>query len=434
MRFARYRISVSTCICLLMLAFAPLLPAQEGGDQQKQWQELNARVGQLYKEGKYSQAEPVSKEALQLAEAVFGSEHSFVADALSNLALLYYAQGKYAEVEPLHRRSLGLGLAIAAEAQVVVRRGPPPRATATTLLKLSPNAAGELIATTPFSLRLSTSASRRAEFAIKLQPGGLHIVCTWQPSTPLQISLTVAAGHGLPGRVGLASQIGQSPITIEVQVTPEQVARGPVYVEVYRSPFQQSGTGMVRGTIVASLMAGVAKELGVQVSTEQNPQEKRWQGLTAPADELFKQGKYSDAESVAKEALQLAEVAFGPEHPAVAQSLSNLALLYQAQGKYAEAEPLYRRSLAIREKVLGPEHPDVAQSLNNLAELYRAQGKYAEAEPLLLARCSTCCCGRRALLPRVLPHCALALQPALMRRPWPCSNSSAPRSPNCPNC
>ena len=54
------------------------------------------------------------------------------------------------------------------------------------------------------------------------------------------------------------------------------------------------------------------------------------------------------------------EKALGPEHPDVANSLNNLAALYQAQGRYAEAEPLYKRALAISEKALGPEHPDVA--------------------------------------------------------------------------
>ncbi|CAN0593107.1 unnamed protein product, partial [Laminaria digitata] len=39
------------------------------------------------------------------------------------------------------------------------------------------------------------------------------------------------------------------------------------------------------------------------------------------------------------------------------------------QGNYAEAGPLYERSLAVREKALGPEHPSVAESLNNLALL-----------------------------------------------------------------
>ena len=36
-----------------------------------------------------------------------------------------------------------------------------------------------------------------------------------------------------------------------------------------------------------------------------------------------------------------------------------------------------------REKALGPDHPDVARSLNNLAVLYYEQGRYADAEPLL---------------------------------------------------
>ena len=44
--------------------------------------------------------------------------------------------------------------------------------------------------------------------------------------------------------------------------------------------------------------------------------------------------------------------------------------------------PLYERALAISEKALGPEHPDVATSLNNLALLYSNQGQYAKAEPL----------------------------------------------------
>lgn len=45
-----------------------------------------------------------------------------------------------------------------------------------------------------------------------------------------------------------------------------------------------------------------------------------------------------------------------------------------------EAEPLYLRALAIRKQELGPEHPDMASSLNNLALLYQMQGRYAEAE------------------------------------------------------
>ena len=46
---------------------------------------------------------------------------------------------------------------------------------------------------------------------------------------------------------------------------------------------------------------------------------------------------------------------------------------FALQGKYDEAGQLYDRSLAIREKALGPDHPDVAQSLNNRALLLEDQ-------------------------------------------------------------
>ena len=91
--------------------------------------------------------------------------------------------------------------------------------------------------------------------------------------------------------------------------------------------------------------------------------------------------RYTDAEPLYQRSLAIRENALGADHPAVAQSLSNLAALYYSQSRYAEAEPLVKRSLAISEKAQGPDHPEVAVKLNNLAEIYRAQGAFAEAEP-----------------------------------------------------
>ncbi len=93
------------------------------------------------------------------------------------------------------------------------------------------------------------------------------------------------------------------------------------------------------------------------------------------------QGRYAEAEPLYKRALAIDEKALGPDHPDVAQP-QQPGRAVRSQGRYAEAEPLYKRALAIREKALGPDHPDVATSLNNLAALYQAQGRYAEAEPL----------------------------------------------------
>ena len=48
-------------------------------------------------------------------------------------------------------------------------------------------------------------------------------------------------------------------------------------------------------------------------------------------------------------------------------------VVWWLQGKLAEALPLLEKSLAIRKQVLGDDHPKVAESLNNIANLYQAQ-------------------------------------------------------------
>jgi len=94
------------------------------------------------------------------------------------------------------------------------------------------------------------------------------------------------------------------------------------------------------------------------------------------------QDRPSDAEPLYKRSLSIREKALGAENRLVATSLNNLALLYDDQGRYSEAEPLFRRALRIREKALGPEEPEVGTILNNLALLLDAQERYSEATPL----------------------------------------------------
>ena len=103
-----------------------------------------------------------------------------------------------------------------------------------------------------------------------------------------------------------------------------------------------------------------------------------WRGIILQA-----LGRSHEAKPLLQQALAIREKVLGSEHPNVATSLSNLAVLYGSQEQYAQAEPLLQQALAIREKELGSEHPNVATSLSNLAVFYRRQGQYAQAEPLL---------------------------------------------------
>ncbi len=94
---------------------------------------------------------------------------------------------------------------------------------------------------------------------------------------------------------------------------------------------------------------------------------------------------YGKAEPLYLRALAISENILGAEHPDTATTLNNLGALYDAKGEFAKAEFFYLRALTIREKVLGKEQPDTALSLNNLATLYGANGDYAKAEPLYLS-------------------------------------------------
>ena len=97
---------------------------------------------------------------------------------------------------------------------------------------------------------------------------------------------------------------------------------------------------------------------------------------------LYTQGDLVAARPLYERALAIREKLLGPEHPATAGSLNDLASLLQDQGDLAGARPLYECALAISEKLRGPEHPDTATSLNNLAGLLRAKGDLVGAQPL----------------------------------------------------
>jgi len=45
------------------------------------------------------------------------------------------------------------------------------------------------------------------------------------------------------------------------------------------------------------------------------------------------------------------------DHPRVADSLNNMAIVYQQQGKYEEALEMFTKAYHIYLKVLGPDHP-----------------------------------------------------------------------------
>jgi CHAT domain-containing protein len=93
-------------------------------------------------------------------------------------------------------------------------------------------------------------------------------------------------------------------------------------------------------------------------------------------------GKYAEAEPLYKEALSMYQRLFKSDHFLLANSILSMAYFYKGMGRYAEAEPLYKEALSMYQRLFKGDHPSLANTISNMAWFYNEQGRYAEAEPL----------------------------------------------------
>ncbi|KAF8995366.1 P-loop containing nucleoside triphosphate hydrolase protein [Cyathus striatus] len=93
-------------------------------------------------------------------------------------------------------------------------------------------------------------------------------------------------------------------------------------------------------------------------------------------------GKWTEAEMLGTQVLEMYTRILGKEHPDTLTSMSNLALAYSNVGKWTEAEMMATQVLEVRARILGKEHPDTLTSMSNLALAYSNVGKWTEAEML----------------------------------------------------
>ncbi len=115
-------------------------------------------------------------------------------------------------------------------------------------------------------------------------------------------------------------------------------------------------------------------------------------------------GRVSEAEPLVEKALAMSERLFPGDHALVATALNALAFVRETLGRSAEAELLFERSLHMRRTLFGGDHPEVAQGLNNLASVRESLGRLEEAEALYSEALAMC----QRLHPGDHPDVALA--------------------------
>lgn len=109
-------------------------------------------------------------------------------------------------------------------------------------------------------------------------------------------------------------------------------------------------------------------------------QEDNWGSLNNEAVARSQQGQFAAAIVAEKTALQIIQGTATSLPLDVAGIMSNLAWLYSTQKQYALAESFLKRTLAIKERILGQDHPDIANTLGQLAVVYRQTGREENAE------------------------------------------------------
>ncbi|MFQ5954784.1 MAG: tetratricopeptide repeat protein [Kiloniellales bacterium] len=338
------------CILCLLFALWPALALAESATLLDAYNRYKA----LYEQGRYAEAEPFARRALDLGEQELGPDHPTTGALLNNLADLYLAQGRHAEAEPLHRRALAIREKVL---------GPEHADVGQSLNNLAAlyRAQGRYDEAEPLY--------RRALAIWEKALGSEHL----SVATSLN---NLAALYYAQGRYAEAEPLLRRAMVIEEKTLGPDHAQVAATLSNLANLYRAQGRTAEAEPLFKRVLAITTKVLGpdhAYLATSLNNLATLYRA----------QGRTAEAEPLYKRSLAIKEKALGPDHPDVAQSLNNLAALYRGQGRYAEAEPLHRRALAIRQKALGPNHPEVGESLNNLATLHRVQGRYTEAESLL---------------------------------------------------
>jgi CHAT domain-containing protein/tetratricopeptide (TPR) repeat protein len=340
------------CGCLFAVALLlPMTATAQPADQELP--ALHQRVLQLYQAGKYADAIAPARQALQLAERRFDSDHPELVTALYSLAAVYQADGRHAEAEPHLQRAL----------DIVERSRGPDHGDVGPIL---------------YSLASAYRAQGRYGEAEPLYKRVLEIrERTLGPEHPdvATVLNSLAELHHEQGRYGAAEPLHTRALAIrEKALRPEHPSLRVSVNNLARLYYAQARYAEAE-PLLKRLVSLAEAALGTN-----HPDVAAT--LSNLAELHQARGQYVEAEPLLRRALAIAEKALGAEHSQVAASLHSLAKLYHLQARYADAEPLYRRALAIWEQALRSEHRNVATALNNLALLQSAQDRFSEAEKL----------------------------------------------------
>ena len=319
-----------------------------------------SNLAELYSAlGDSAKAEPFCREAAEIEQAMLGERHPRYTDSLNNLAVIYLSTGDLAKAEPVLRQALDIKHA--------------------TLGVTHPDyvASREKLEQLQASMKLQAKLKKRDEHskhATELRKQGklAEAIAAAEKMLAVEQELSGKQHEKVLGTWDLIAQLHEQREDFGSARTARE--------EVLAIRTKAVGADHWRTSDARRALKNV--DVLERLSSDDRRQLIQATLLNGTVVQLRGQGKSREALKPAGQVRDIRQKVLGEQHPDYANSLNNLALLYESLGDSAKAEPLYRQALDINRQVLGEQHPGSATSLNNLAMLYKSRGDFAKAEPL----------------------------------------------------
>ncbi len=326
-------------------------------DQPELESELRATIGTTYLAiGRYAEAEPPLRAALETRRAIYRDPHSDVANSLDNLAAVLMAQGRHGEAEVLLRESLDMLQQLHGNKHVAV-------ASALQGLGAAFRSQGKYDEAEPMY---------RGALAIRRELlGGDHLDVAQSINS---LALLLQNKNDLPA----AESLFRDALAIRRKLLGDT---HPVVADALNN--LANLLHLRANDSEAEELLEEALEMRKKVLGAEHPQFA--QSLNNFALFLYDTEDYAKAEAMEREALKIWRKTLPDNHIDLANGNAILGLILTAEGKYVEAETALRETLAIREAILPEGHWTRFSAMSALGAALAGQGKYPEAEGLLVA-------------------------------------------------
>ncbi len=302
---------------------------------------------------KYKKAIGLGEDALYAIENKFGRDHLNTAAILNNLAALNKIVGRYWEAEKLYKRALAiyennLGLDNTYSAKVWNALGENYQA------RRKYREAEKSYKTSQSILEKNYGSGNPSTSILISHLGSLYKdERDYKESEEMLLyslqSIAAAYGEGHPFLIRVLDDLGRLYEAEGKESEAEQYYR---YAwGLFKANFYQEDAS------VGGALARIKSELERRWSLRNDPIYQRLQDIN--------------------------DFYIGPWHPDAPRIINSLPALYLKQTRYTEAENIYEDYLEIMLSSLGPEHLNIAKVLDNMSKFYKKMGKPEKARDAL---------------------------------------------------